>query len=300
LRNLVKDRKWTLTMWAHVQPLLFGRKRLNPKWIAKHYDSNNVQVVGLDKDYAVYTPGVYANDDDTLEEGSAAKLAYAFDSLGLGEGSSVLDVGCGWGGFSRYCAARGVKVTGITLSRHQLEFTKARMAEDGLTGTLLYQDFFTFNPGHRFDGISLMGVMEDLSDYPLTMKHLTELLAPNGRVYCDFASANRRWGIASIVTKHVWPGKFRMVYMPDFTEALTAGGFEIVEIENDRWNYHLWTKKVHERWVERRDEALAIVEEPMWRLMRLLMAGVSHSMGPTTDADTAYRVVLRRRSPAAP
>jgi cyclopropane fatty-acyl-phospholipid synthase-like methyltransferase len=88
-----------------------------------------------------------------------------------------------------------------------------------------------------------------------------------------------------------------MVYMPEFVEALTAGGFEIIEIENDRWNYHLWTKKVHERWVERRDEARAIVEEPMWRLMRLLMAGVSHSMGPTASADTAYRVVLGRRSP---
>jgi cyclopropane-fatty-acyl-phospholipid synthase len=191
-----------------------------------------------------------------------------------------------------------VKVTGITLSRHQLEFTKARMAEDGLTGTFLYQDFFTFNPGRRFDGISMMGVMEDLSDYPLTMKHLTELLTPEGRVYCDFASANRRWGIASIVTKHVWPGKFRMVYMPDFVEALTAGGFEIVEIETDRWNYHLWTKKVHERWVERHDEVLAIAEEPMWRLMRLLMAGVSHSMGRTTDDDTAYRIVLRQRHSA--
>ena len=101
-----------------------------------------------------------------------------------------------------------------------------------------------------------------------------------------------------MVTKYVWPGKFRMVYMPQFDKAATGAGFDVVEMENDRRNYHLWTKKVHERWLERRDEALAIVDERMWRLMRLLMAGVSHSMGPTATVDTAYRVVLGWRSPA--
>jgi len=298
LRDLVKDREWYLTAWAHLSPILFGRKKLNPRWIAKHYDSKNVQVVGLDRDYAVYTPGIYEDDDDTLEAGSARKLEYAYTSLGLSDGATLLDVGCGWGGMLRYCAARGVEVTGITLSRHQLEYTKARMKDDGLKGTVLYQDFFTFEPDQRFDGISMMGVMEDLSDYPMVMKHLRGLLAPGGRIYCDFAASPRRYGIASVVTKYVWPGKFRMVYMPQFDRAATAAGFDIVELENDRRNYHLWTKKVHERWLERREEALAIVDERMWRLMRLLMAGVSHSMGPTATVDTAYRVVLGWRSPA--
>jgi cyclopropane-fatty-acyl-phospholipid synthase len=298
LRQLVNDRSWALTAWAQVSPLLLGRKRLNPRWIAKHYDSKNVQTVGLDQDYFVYTPGIYLDDDDTLEEGSARKLEYAFSSMGLKSGSTVLDVGCGWGGFSRYCARRGVEVTGITLSRHQLEFTKARLKEDGLNATVLYQDFFTFEPGRRFDGISMMGVMEDLSDYDLVMKKLRGLLAPEGRMYCDFAASPRRYGIASVITKHVWPGKFRMVYMPQFTKAAAAHGFDMVEVENDRRNYHLWTKKVHERWMERRDEALKIVDEPMWRLMRLIMAGVSHSMGPTAADDTAYRVVLGWRGPA--
>ncbi len=284
LRDLVQDREWYLTAWAHVQPILFGRKKLNPRWIAKHYDSKNVQVVGLDRDYAVYTPGIYEDDDDTLEAGSARKLEYAYSSLGLSDGATVLDVGCGWGGMLRYCAARGVEVTGITLSRHQLEYTKARMKDDGLKGTVLYQDFFTFEPDQRFDGISMMGVMEDLSDYPLVMKHLRGLLAPGGRIYCDFAASPRRYGIASVVTKYVWPGKFRMVYMPQFDRAATAEGFDIVELENDRRNYHLWTKKVHERWLERRDEALEIVDERMWRLMRLLMAGVSPAVGARAAA----------------
>ncbi|MDQ6616708.1 MAG: class I SAM-dependent methyltransferase [Actinomycetota bacterium] len=298
LRHLVQDREWYLTTWAQLSPLVLGRRRLNPRWIAKHYDSKNVQVFGLDRDFAVYTPGIYDGDDDTLEAGSARKLEYAFSSLGLKSGSTLLDVGCGWGGFLRYCARRGVEVTGITLSRHQLEYSKARLKEDGLDGKVVYQDFFTFEPGRRFDGISMMGVMEDLSDYDLVMKRLRGLLAPEGRMYCDFAASPRRYGIASVVTKYVWPGKFRMVYMPQFIRAAAAAGFDMIEVQNDRRNYHLWTKKAHQRWLERRDEALAVVNEPMWRLMRLLMAGVSHSMGPTAADDTAYRMVLGWRSPA--
>jgi len=297
LRHLLQDRNWAIAAWAQVQPLLMGRNRLNPKWIAKHYDTKNVQVLALDRDFAMYTPGLYDGDDDTLEAGAERKLRYAFDGLGLKPGDALLDVGCGWGGFLRYCARRSVEVTGITLSRDQLDFARARLDDDGLAGIVQYADFFTFAPGRRFDAVSMMGVLEDLSDYGKAMRHLSTLVAPGGRVYCDFAASRDRVGIASTVTKHIWPGPFRMVYMPEFTKALAAEGFEMATLANDRHNYHLWTMKVHERWVARHDEVLEVVDEATWRLHRLLQAGTAHAMGPTTPDDTAYRVVLARRNP---
>jgi cyclopropane-fatty-acyl-phospholipid synthase len=299
LRRLLKDRSWFITAWAQVQPLLLGRNRLNPKWIAKHYDTKNVQVLGLDQDYAVYTPGIYEGEDDTLEAGATRKLRAAFSWLGLNAGDSLLDVGSGWGGFLRFCAQRGVEVTGLTLSRDQLEFARGRLREDGLKGTVLYQDFFTFDPGREYDAISMMGVLEDLSDYEAVMDRLRILLKPTGKVYCDFGSSPRRYGITAVVTKHIWPGKFRLVYLPDFTKALADAGFEILELVNDRRNYQLWTRAVHERWVARHKEVLEVVDEPTWRLMRLLQAGVSHSMGPNGQGDTGYRVLLGWRNPPA-
>jgi len=297
LRYLLQERNWAITAWAQVQPLLVGRNRLNPKWIAKHYDTKNVQTLALDRNFFVYTPGIYDGDDDSLEAGAERKLEYAFSGLGLKAGDSLLDVGCGWGGFARYCARRGVEVTGITLSRHQLEFTRARLAEDGLTATVTYQDFFTFAPARRFDAISMMGVWEDLSDYDRTMRHLAGLLTPGGRVYSDFAATKQRFGIASTITKHVWPGLFRMVYMPQFTKAVADHEFEMLTLTNDRHNYHLWCRKVHERWVARHDEVLEVVDEATWRLHRLVQAGGVYCMGPHATDDTAYRVVLARRNP---
>ena len=51
-------------------------------------------------------------DDDTLEESSHRKYEFACDSLGLRAGMELLEIGCGWGGMTRFCASRGVRVTG--------------------------------------------------------------------------------------------------------------------------------------------------------------------------------------------
>jgi cyclopropane-fatty-acyl-phospholipid synthase len=299
LRHLVSDRRWAPAVWTFLQSVLIGRKRSNPGWIAKHYDSNNMQLLALDSEYAVYTPGLYEHDGDTLECGAERKLASAFGSLGLTPGSRLLDVGCGWGGFLRYCARRGVDATGITLSRHQYDYVANKLREDRLDARVKYQDFFTFEPGCKYDAVSLMGVLEDLSDYDRVMARLRAWLRPGGHVYCDFASAMRRYGVPSLVTKHVWPGRFRMVYMPQFVRALTSHGFEILEIHNDRHNYYLWTKALHERWVARHEEVLQVADEATWRLMRLLMVGTGQVMGPAATRDTAFRVLLGQRLSSA-
>jgi cyclopropane-fatty-acyl-phospholipid synthase len=298
LRNILSDTQLHIKAWTFIQPALFGRRRLNPRWIAKHYDSENMQLFAADEAYNVYTPGVYLSEDDSLEEGAERKLEYAFESLGLSPGDSLLDVGCGWGGFVRYCAQRDVAATGISLSRHQLDFARRRLEQDGLEGTLLYQDFFTYEPASQFDAISLMGSIEDLSDYDEVMKRLAAWLRPGGRVYMDFAAVDRRFGVPSFVTKYVWPGAFRMVYLPSFTRALAKHRFDIVEMQNDRRNYYLWVRGGYERWMRRKQEVVEEAGEATWRMMRLLMAGTAHVMSERSTRATAYRVVLQPRAAA--
>ncbi len=296
LRTVLSDRQLLVKAWTFVQPRLFDRKRLNPEWIAKHYDSENMQLFAVDETYQVYTPGIYLSEDDSLEEGAERKLEYAFESLGLKPGDTVLDVGCGWGGFVRYCAQRGVAATGISLSRHQLDFARGKLDEEGLDATLLYQDFFTYEPTARFDAISLMGSIEDLSNYGEVLRRLTAWLRPGGRVYLDFASVDRRFGIASFVTKYVWPGAFRMVYLPAFTSALAKHRFDILEMHNDRRNYYLWVKGGYPRWMRRKQEVVDYAGESTWRMMRILMASTAHLMSERSVRATAYRLVVQPRS----
>ncbi len=243
LQSLLSDRQVWIKTWRRLKPLLLGRERCNPSWISKHYDSSNIQLVAADREYHTYTPGTYVSDTDTLEHGARRKLSAAFDFLDLQKGKTLLDVGFGWGGFLRFSAARRVRATGITLSRHQFEFVQEIIRKENLPVSILYEDFFSFKPVQKFDALSMMGVIEDLSDYPRVMRRLDDLVKPGGRVYLDFAADRERFGTSSFVSKYIWPGTFRMVYMPELIASISESPFEIVELHNDRHNYYLWARE---------------------------------------------------------
>lgn len=292
LRNFLSDRNVWLKVWRRLQPLIFGREKLNPEWIAKHYDSNNVQLLALDRDYYAYTPGIYLHDDETLEQSSLRKYEFAFEQLGLKPGQELLEIGCGWGGMTRYCASRGVRVTGITLSRHQQAFTQNLIDEHRFDATANYQDFFTYQPGRRFDAISCMGVIEDLSDYPRVMARFSELLKPGARAYLDYAAGKVPFGTSSFITKYVWPGTFRMVYVPELLTAIDKSPMQLAGLYNDRRNYYLWARNGQRRWVENRAEVLEQSSEEIYRLFNLLFMGTAGVMSDPAQKVTAYRMVL--------
>lgn len=295
LRDVLVDRELFVKAWSWLKPVLVGRRRCNPGWIAHHYDADNIQLLAADTRWHTYTPGIYHDEADTMECGATRKLEAAFEALRLRPGATLLDVGCGWGGFVRYCAERDVKVTAITLSRHQLAFTRELLREEKLAADVSYQDFFSFSPERRFDAISLMGVLEDLSRYAVVAGRLARWVEPDGRIYADFASTHVPFGVSSFITKYVWPGEFRMVYLPGLMRALARSSLEVVEMHNDRRNYRLWVRKVHDRWVEQRDAVLAVADERTWRMFRLLHAGVTATMDDSTERATAYRLVFAPR-----
>ncbi len=292
LRNVLSDRNVWLRIWCHLEPLLFGRERLNPAWIAKHYDSANIQLWATDTEYHAYTPGIYESDDDSLEESTVRKYQFAWDSLRLQPGMHLLEAGCGWGGMTRFCASQGVHVTGITLSRDQAKYTQSVIDDHALDASVHYQDFFTYKPERRFDAISCMGVIEDLSDYPRVMARFAELVKPGGRIYLDFAAGKVPFATSGFVTKYVWPGTFRMVYMPELMEAIDGSRLQLVGLYNDRRNYYLWARNGSRRWLENKDAIIAQAGLETYRLFSLLFMGTAGVMNNPAYHVTAYRLVL--------
>ncbi|AGC60861.1 mycolic acid synthase UmaA [Mycobacterium liflandii 128FXT] len=77
-----------------------------------------------------YTCAYFERDDMTLEEASNAKFDLALGKLNPEPGMTLLDIGCGWGGaLQRAVEKYDVNVIGITLSRNQFEYSKAKMAK---------------------------------------------------------------------------------------------------------------------------------------------------------------------------
>jgi cyclopropane-fatty-acyl-phospholipid synthase len=108
-------------------------KRGSRKNIAHHYDlGNNFYKLWLD-DTMTYSSGLYASGQESLEKAQIQKYASMVDQMGVKPGDHVLEIGCGWGGFAEYAAReRGLKVTGLTISKAQFDFAAERMRRAGL------------------------------------------------------------------------------------------------------------------------------------------------------------------------
>ena len=114
------------------------------QYISKHYDlGNNFFSKWLDKTLT-YSSAVYENENDSLEIAQKNKYQKLIDLLNVKDGNKVLEIGCGWGGFSEYLAKNyNVSIDCITISKKQFEFTKKRITDAGLDNkvNVLFLDY---------------------------------------------------------------------------------------------------------------------------------------------------------------
>ena len=100
--------------------------------ISAHYDlGNNFYETWLD-DTMSYSSAVFDGTGNSLEAAQRHKIHKVMEAAEVEPGKSYLEIGCGWGGVAEETAKAGANLRGITLSREQLEFAKARMQRQGL------------------------------------------------------------------------------------------------------------------------------------------------------------------------
>jgi cyclopropane-fatty-acyl-phospholipid synthase len=112
--------------------------------IHAHYDlGNSFYRLWLDPTMT-YSSALYAgNESRPLEAAQIAKYDRILEQLGARQGDTILEIGCGWGGFAETAARRGMRVTGVTISKEQLAFAQARMQRAGLADSvdLQFRDY---------------------------------------------------------------------------------------------------------------------------------------------------------------
>jgi cyclopropane-fatty-acyl-phospholipid synthase len=144
----------------------------------KHYDiGNDLYAKMLDKRMN-YSCGYWKNST-TLDEAQEAKLELVCQKLQLKPGMKVLDIGCGWGSFSKYAAEKyGVSVVGLTISKEQQKL--AIESCKGLPVSILLQDYRELN--ESFDRICSIGMFEHVGhkNYRTYMKVAARCLKEDG------------------------------------------------------------------------------------------------------------------------
>lgn len=189
-------------------------KKQAKKNISYHYDlGNEFYGLWLD-DTMTYSSAIFETGQESTEAAQKAKYASMVDQMGAKPGDHVLEIGCGWGGFAEYAAKeRGIKVTGLTISREQHDYAIARIARAGLSDMveIKMQDYR--DERGRYDGIASIEMFEAVGEkyWPTYFKTVHECLKPGKNATLQIITVkDERWegyrrGV-DFIQKYIFPG----------------------------------------------------------------------------------------------
>ncbi|WP_423747851.1 cyclopropane fatty acyl phospholipid synthase [Halopseudomonas nanhaiensis] len=170
----------------------------------QHYDLGNDFYSAMLDPRMTYTCGYWA-DASTLDEAQRAKLDLICRKLRLEPGMRVLDIGCGWGSFMSYAAEHyGVRCTGVTISREQADWARARYPH--LPLEFRFQDYREVEG--TFERIVSIGMFEHVGrkNHRVFMEVAHRCLAENGLFLLHTIGKNLRHSVPDPwVDKYIFP-----------------------------------------------------------------------------------------------
>ena len=294
---------WRMRLRSLLQNNLRLKSRAN---VAHHYDlDDRLYQLFLDPERQ-YSCAYFERGDETLEEAQQAKMRHITAKLLVEPGQRVLDIGCGWGGLSRYLAevAGAGHVTGITLSPEQLGGARERAARlprgERLEYRLEdYRDIGTAKEG-PFDRIVSVGMFEHVGTrfHDTFFRQCRNLLAEDGVMLLHFIGNSDRpdynnpW-----IEKYIFPGG-HIPSMSEFTPAIERAGLVICDIEVLRLHYAQTLRIWRERFLLQRAKAAALYDERFCRMWEFYLS-MSETAFRYQDI-AVFQLQLARRQDAVP
>ena len=244
------------------------------KNISYHYDlGNEFYKLWLD-DTMTYSSALFQTGQESLEAAQIAKYASMVDQMGAQPGDHVLEIGCGWGGFAEYAAReRGLKVTGLTISREQHDYAVDRIARAGLSNQveIKMQDYR--DETGLYDGIASIEMFEAVGEkyWPVYFKALRDRLKPGKQATLQIITVqHRRWQIyrntVDFIQKYIFPGG--MLPSPVvLREEVRKAGLEVAGSIEFGESYSQTLRRWYDTFNERWDEVAALGFDDRFRRM---------------------------------
>ena len=211
-------------------------KRINSRCQAKrnilaHYDLGNDLYQSFLDERMQYSSAIYNNPRESLSKAQVNKLKRLCDQLQLSEDDHLLEVGTGWGGLAVFAARHyGCRVTTTTISDQQFNFSRQRIAAEGLQERIevLDRDYRLLEGS--YDKIVSVEMIEAVGKkfLPGFFQKLNSLLEPGGLLMLQAITiADQRFKeycrSEDFIQKHVFPGGFlpSMTVMSDIMASKT-------------------------------------------------------------------------------
>lgn len=242
-----------------------------------HYDLGNEFYADMLDPLMQYTCAYWKNAKN-LKEAQENKLDLICRKLGLKKGDTVLELGCGWGGFAYYAAKKyGCHVTGYNISKEQVAY--AREKTKGLPVKIVQADYR--DAKGTYDYIVSIGMCEHVG--PKNYKGFFELarkcLKKDGLFLLhtigspDTVAVPERW-----FSKYIFPGG----HLPSIAQLSKAAEnrFVLEDFHNIGPHYDktlmAWHENYKKNWHKHKDKYPEMFER-MWDYYLLCCAGTFRS-----------------------
>ena len=254
----------------------------------------------LDDPLMMYTCAYWRPGTKSLEEAQVNKVEHVCRKLLLKPGESVVDIGCGFGGFMFHAANRhGVSVTGVNTTTEQVaevqQQIRARRLEKRVN--VVEADFRdAFGP---FDKVVSIGVLEHAGRDQLdeVIRSHAQFLKPGGLGMLHFIGHVGRFDTEFFIRNYVFPGG----WIPSLADTITTMeqyGLEILDIENLRRHYALtldaWAERFDHNWERIHALDPKKFDERFRRIWRTYLLGCAEMFRSQTERTHLFQIVFSK------
>ncbi len=266
-------------------------KRGSRRNIAHHYDLGNAFYrLWLDPTMT-YSAALFDGAGDLeLEAAQNRKYETIARMAELRQGSEVLEIGCGWGGFATNAAARhGARVTGITLSSEQRSFAVESVAQKGLADSIDIRLIDYRDVSGRFDALVSIEMFEAVGEryWDRYFTTVRKRLKPGGcAVIQTITIADERFAnyrrSPDFIQKYIFPGGL----LPSKEEFRRLSREHRLSIEEEHFfgqdyakTLMIWQQRFQSAWPRIRQQGYDTRFKRMWEYyLSYCEAGFSESI----------------------
>ncbi|WP_420377891.1 class I SAM-dependent methyltransferase [Streptomyces filamentosus] len=264
-------------LWVSARPTADRNTRTGARAnIQRHYDlSNDLFATFLDATFT-YSSAVFTAFPARFESLASAqhrKIDRLLDLAGVGEGTRLLEIGTGWGELALRAAARGARVTTLTLSAEQAALARERIAAAGLADRVDVQLRDYRDIEGRYDAVISVEMIEAVGAeyWPSYFTALRRALAPGGRIALQAITMGHRQMLHTAAThtfisKYVFPGGL-IPSREAIAEHSAAAGLRTVADDGFGEHYAETLRLWRERFTARRGAVTGLGFDPVFQRM---------------------------------
>ena len=229
------------------------------KNISYHYDlGNEFYSYWLDKSMT-YSSAIFSKPTDNLEIAQKNKYKKLAELVSVKDGDNILEIGCGWGGFSEFLGREyDCKITAITISKEQYNFAKKRIKKENLENKIDIRYCDYRNIDGKFDKVLSIEMFEAVGKeyWNKFFCKIRTILNPDGYVGLQLITIDDKIyevykNNPDFIQKYIFPGGM----LPSFkilTNVVIKNNFNIDEVNSFANDYaktlNIWNKSFNKNW----------------------------------------------------